>query len=65
VLSAAASSVLPGWSYMPFQVYANSIFPDTVGKAYSGKTDIYSAISAWYKASASYGSGQGFTVTTQ
>jgi multiple sugar transport system substrate-binding protein len=65
VLSAAASSVLPGWSYMPFQVYANSIFPDTVGKAYSGKTDIYSAISAWYKASAGYGSGQGFSVTLQ
>ena len=25
---------MPGWSYLPFQVYANSIFNDTVGKAY-------------------------------
>ena len=65
VLSAAASSVLPGWSYMPFQVYANSIYPDSVGKAYSDKTDIYSALTTWFKASAAYGQQQGFTVTTQ
>jgi len=63
VLSAAAASVLGGWSYMPFQVYANSIFPDTVGKAYSNKTDLYAALQAWYKASAAYGTQQGFTVT--
>jgi multiple sugar transport system substrate-binding protein len=65
VLSQAASSVLPGWSYMPFQVYANSIYPDSVGKAYANKSDIYAALSTWYKASAAYGQQQGFTVTTQ
>ena len=65
VLAAAASSVLPGWSYMPFQVYANSIYPDTVGKAYTNKTDLASAITAWYKSSATYGQQQGFTVTVK
>ncbi|MBR7832545.1 extracellular solute-binding protein [Actinospica durhamensis] len=65
VLSQAASSVLPGWSYMPFQVYANSIYPDSVGKAYANKTDIYAAVSTWFKASAAYGQQQGFTVTVQ
>ncbi|WP_034264636.1 ABC transporter substrate-binding protein [Actinospica robiniae] len=65
VLAGAASSVLPGWSYMPFQVYANSIFPDSVGKAYSNKTDIGAALDTWYKASATYGQQQGFTVTVQ
>ena len=65
VLSQAAASVLPGWSYMPFQVYANSIYPDSVGKAYANKTDLYAALTTWYKASAAYGQQQGFTVTTQ
>ncbi|MBN1172217.1 MAG: extracellular solute-binding protein, partial [Micromonosporaceae bacterium] len=29
VLADAATQVIPGWSYLPFQVYANSIFGDT------------------------------------
>jgi multiple sugar transport system substrate-binding protein len=65
VLSAAASSVIPGWSFLPFQVYANSIFPDTVGKAYADKFDLNAAINAWLQASATYGQQQGFTVTVK
>ena len=65
VLSAAAASVLPGWSYLPFQVYANSIFPDSVGKAYENKTDIAAALSTWNNASSTYGQQQGFTVTVK
>ncbi len=65
VLSAAAGSVIPGWSFMPFQVYADSIFPDTVGKAYSAKTDLNAAIKAWVQASATYGQQQGFNVTVK
>ncbi|MGH3417422.1 MAG: ABC transporter substrate-binding protein, partial [Actinocrinis sp.] len=64
VLSAAAGSVLPGWSYLPFQVYANSIFPDSVGQAYSNKSDLNAAIKTWFGASAQYGQQQGFTVTS-
>jgi multiple sugar transport system substrate-binding protein len=65
VLSASASSVIPGWSFMPFQVYANSIFPDSVGKAYSNKSDLNAAITTWLQSSATYGQQQGFTVTVK
>ena len=63
VLSQAASQVLPGWSYLPFQVYANSIFPSTVGQAYTGKSSLDAGLQAWQQQSASYGSQQGFTVS--
>ncbi len=65
VLSAAANSVLPGWSYLPFQVYANSIFPDSVGQAYAKKSDLNAALKAWQDSSAQYGTQQGFTVTSK
>ena len=65
VLSAAASSVVPGWQYLPFQVYANSIFPDSVGKAYAAKTPLAPAINAWFKSVGSYGQQQGFTVNVK
>jgi multiple sugar transport system substrate-binding protein len=65
VLSQASSNVLPGWSYLPFQVYANSIFPDTVGQAYTGKGTLTSGLAAWQQQSASYGSQQGFSMTSK
>jgi multiple sugar transport system substrate-binding protein len=64
VLSQAASQVLPGWSYLPFQVYANSIFPSTVGQAYTGKSSLDAGLQAWQQQSASYGSEQGFSVSS-
>ena len=64
VLSKAAASVIPGWSYLPFQVYANSIFPDSVGKAYAAKSNLNSALEAWQTASAQYGTQEGFQVTS-
>jgi len=64
VLSQAASQVLPGWSYLPFQVYANSIFPDTVGQAYTGKSSLDAGLQAWQQQSASYGNQQGFSVSS-
>jgi multiple sugar transport system substrate-binding protein len=64
VLSKASSDVLSGWSYLPFQVYANSIFPDTAGQAYTGKSSLSAGLAAWQKQSASYGTQQGFSITT-
>jgi multiple sugar transport system substrate-binding protein len=64
VLSQSAASVIPGWSYLPFQVYANSIFPDTVGQAYAKKTNLNAALNAWQSASAQYGTQQGFTISS-
>lgn len=65
VLSKASADVLPGWSYLPFQVYANSIFPNTVGQAYTGKSSLSAGLSAWQQQSASYGSQQGFSITSK
>ena len=65
VLAQASDNVLPGWSYLPFQVYANSIFPNTVGQAYTGKTTLDAGMQAWQQQSASYGTQQGFSVTSK
>lgn len=63
VLAASAAGVVPGWSYLPFQVYANSIFNDTVGKAYVSNTTLADGLKAWQDAAAKYGKEQGFTVS--
>jgi multiple sugar transport system substrate-binding protein len=62
VLSESASNVITGWSYLPFQVYANSIFNDTVGKAYVSGTTLQDGLKAWQDASIKYGQEQGFSV---
>ncbi|MBB2910259.1 multiple sugar transport system substrate-binding protein [Streptosporangium becharense] len=62
VLAASAGQVVGGWSYLPFQVYANSIFNDTVGKAYTSATPLQDALKAWQDASVKYGQEQGFTI---
>ena len=65
VLSRAAKDVLPGWSYLPYQVYANSVFPDTAGQAYTKNLSLLAGLQSWQKSSASYGTQQGFTITTK
>ena len=62
IFARSAKNVVPGWSYLPFQVYANSIFNDTVGKAYVSATPLADALKAWQDQSARYGNEQGFTV---
>ncbi len=62
VLVDASENVATGWQYLPFQVYANSVFPDTVGTAYTGKSDLNAGLQAWQEQIVSYGSSQGFSV---
>jgi multiple sugar transport system substrate-binding protein len=62
VLAQSAGQVVPGWSYLPFQVYANSVYGDTVGKAYLGQATLQDGLAAWQDASVKYGREQGFTV---
>jgi multiple sugar transport system substrate-binding protein len=62
VLAESAANVVTGWSYLPFQVYANSVFNDTVGKAYVSGTTLQDGFKAWQDASVKYGQQQGFTV---
>jgi len=65
VLVQASKDVTKDWQYLPFQVYANSIYGDTVGQSYADKGDLNDGLKAWQKASADYGNDQGFTVTSK
>lgn len=62
VLTGAADTVVKGWSYLPYQLYANSIYGDTVGKAYQNKSDLNAGLTAWQDALVAYGNQQGFQV---
>ncbi|MEE1811012.1 ABC transporter substrate-binding protein [Streptomyces sp. BE133] len=62
VFAESAKNVPADWKYLPYQVYANSIFNDTVGKAYISGTKLAQGLKAWQDASVKYGTEQGFTV---
>jgi len=61
VLSESSANVVPGWSYLPFQAYANSIFNDTAGKAYISNTSLSDGLGQWQKSLETYAKDQGFT----
>ncbi len=62
VLSESAQAVEPGWQYLPYQVYANSIFNDNVGSAYISGGSLSAGLQSWQDATIAYGNEQGFTV---
>ncbi|NGO11022.1 sugar ABC transporter substrate-binding protein [Streptomyces sp. HC44] len=62
IFAESAANVSADWSYLPFQQYANSIFNDTVGKAYVSNTKLSAGLKSWQDASVKYGEEQGFTV---
>ncbi|WP_405877208.1 sugar ABC transporter substrate-binding protein [Streptomyces sp. NBC_01136] len=62
IFAESAANVASDWSYLPFQQYANSIFNDTVGKAYVSSTKLAAGLKSWQDASVKYGNEQGFTV---
>ncbi|WP_030263696.1 ABC transporter substrate-binding protein [Streptomyces violens] len=62
IFAEAAKNVPADWKYLPYQAYANSVFNDTVGKAYISGTKLSQGLNAWRDASVKYGSEQGFTV---
>ncbi|MER6439151.1 MULTISPECIES: extracellular solute-binding protein [unclassified Streptomyces] len=62
IFAESAANVGSDWSYLPFQQYANSIFNDTVGKAYISGTKLAAGLKSWQDASVKYGNEQGFTV---
>ncbi|MFD6289857.1 ABC transporter substrate-binding protein, partial [Streptomyces sp. NPDC060205] len=59
IFADSAANVADDWSYLPFQQYANSIFNDTVGKAYVGNTKLTDGLKSWQDASVKYGKEQG------
>ncbi|MET7755211.1 sugar ABC transporter substrate-binding protein [Streptomyces sp. NPDC005389] len=62
IFAESARNVGEDWSYLPYQVYANSIFNDTVGKAYVSPTTLADGLKRWQEAGVTYGNDQGFTV---
>ncbi|MEU1132028.1 sugar ABC transporter substrate-binding protein [Streptomyces sp. NPDC005900] len=62
IFAESAADVPADWEYLPYQVYANSIFNDTAGKAYVSGTPLAKGLRSWQDASARYGTEQGFTV---
>ncbi|MBT2500870.1 sugar ABC transporter substrate-binding protein [Agromyces sp. ISL-38] len=62
VLVDASKNVAEGWEFLPFQVYANSVFADTVGKSYADNSDLNRGLQAWQDNLVDYGNTQGFTV---
>ncbi|MFF1697866.1 ABC transporter substrate-binding protein [Streptomyces sp. NPDC058257] len=62
VFARSAANVADDWKYLPYQVYANSIFNDTAGKAYVSGTPLSKALKSWQDASVKYGNEQGFSV---
>jgi len=62
VLTAAAGTVVEGWQYLPYQLYANTIYGDTVGKSYQSHSDLNEGLQSWQDALVEYGDEQGFQV---
>jgi multiple sugar transport system substrate-binding protein len=62
VLTTSATQVSSGWKYLPYQLYAETIFSDTVGQAYANNTDLNGGLRAWQDALVDYGKQQAFTV---
>jgi len=62
VLTQAAKEVAPGWTYLPYQVYANSVFSDTAGQSYANASDLNTGLAAWQDSLVTYGKQQGFKV---
>ncbi|HEY9371617.1 sugar ABC transporter substrate-binding protein [Streptomyces sp.] len=62
IFAESANNVGAGWSYLPYQVYANSVFNDTVGKAYVSPKPLADGLKSWQDVSVKYGKDQGFTV---
>lgn len=62
VLVDGAKNVVSGWQYLPYEVYANSIFGDTVGQSYAKSTSLDTGLAAWQKQLVQYGNEQGFKV---
>ena len=64
VLAEGAGNVNEGWSYLPFQVAANSKFGDTVGQAFNGSgATLADALNSWADAIEQFGNEQGYAVT--
>ncbi|WEV52487.1 extracellular solute-binding protein [Bifidobacterium sp. ESL0704] len=62
-LAKAAKNVIPGYKFLPFEVYARGVFADDAGGAFTDKKiTIDKGIAAWQKNMVDYAKQQGYTV---
>jgi multiple sugar transport system substrate-binding protein len=65
VLAQSAKDVSKGWTFLPYTVYANSVYGDDVGAQYAKAGDLNAGLTAWQDSLVTYGKSQGFTVTAK
>jgi multiple sugar transport system substrate-binding protein len=58
-----STQVAGGWQYLPFQLYANSVFGGSVGRSFSHATDLNAGLRAWQSRIGAYARRQGFKVS--
>jgi multiple sugar transport system substrate-binding protein len=62
IFAASENDTLSGWQYLPYNVYANSVFSDSAGQAFAGKVSLAAGLKAWQKLIITYGNLEGFNV---
>lgn len=65
VFSQAAKDVTGKWEFLPFEPYARSIYGDSMGLFFSGKTDLKTAAAKWQIALRNYAADQGFSIVSR
>ncbi|MFD5778856.1 ABC transporter substrate-binding protein [Streptomyces sp. NPDC126933] len=65
IFADSSAQVGTGWQYLPYQVYANSVFKDTVGQKFTAYADPAPGFAEWQSRIADYGKEQGFNVTAK
>ncbi|MCU1422124.1 MAG: sugar transporter substrate-binding protein [Microbacteriaceae bacterium] len=65
VLARGARTVSKGWTFLPYTVYAHSVFGDDVGAQYAKAGDLNVGLRAWQQSLVKYGKAQGFTVSAR
>ena len=58
----ASKAVSPNWAFLPFQIYAYTVFGDTVGQSFVNKTDLNAGLKDWQDKLVTFGNQQGFSV---
>lgn len=62
VYAESAAGILETWQFLPYQVYADTIFNDHFGAAYTSDMPLIDGFTSWQDALVDYGQDQGFTV---
>ncbi|WP_436757716.1 ABC transporter substrate-binding protein [Streptosporangium sp. V21-05] len=65
LFSEGSAQVAKGWQYLPFQLYANSVFAGSVGRSLSHATNLDIGLRAWEQRLSAYARRQGFKVSPE